>query len=132
MLYVESSALMKLYRPERDSEFTLQAITSEPVLVTSYLAEIEVRRNFVRHFDGEELAQVRRQLQLDLDEFALMGLDANVCADAASIAERTLCRSLDAIHLAAARRASPAATVLTFDRRQAQAARTIGMAVLGA
>lgn len=132
MLYVESSALMKLYRPEQDSEFVLQTITAESVLVTSRLAEIEVRRNFVRHFEGEELARVRRQLQLDLDEFALMGLDAEVCDDAARIAEETLCRSLDAVHLAAARRASPAATVLTFDRRQAQAARAIGMSVLGA
>ena len=132
MLYVESSAMMKLYRPEVGSEVTFRAITSEEVLVTSQLTEIEVRRNFVRHFAGEELARVQRRLQIDLDEFALMSLDAEVCMDAARIAEDTLCRSLDAIHLAAARRASPSATVLTFDRRQADAARAIGMAVLGA
>ena len=132
MLYVESSAMMKLYRPEVGSDIALSAILAEQVPVTSQLTEVEVRRNFVRHFAGEELANVQRQLQLDLDEFALVGLDAEVCLDAARIAEDTLCRSLDAIHLAAARRASPNATVLTFDRRQAAAARAIGMAVLGA
>jgi len=131
VLYVESSAMMKLYRPEVGSDETLRAITAERVPVTSRLTEIEVRRNFVRHFAGEELASVQRRLQIDLDEFALMSLDAEVCEDAALIAEETLCRSLDAIHLAAARRASPNATVLTFDRRQAQAARAIGMSVLG-
>ncbi|WP_420622516.1 type II toxin-antitoxin system VapC family toxin [Candidatus Poriferisodalis sp.] len=129
---MESSAMMKLYRPEVGSDETLRAVTAERVPVTSQLTEIEVRRNFVRHFAGEELASVQRRLQIDLDEFALMSLDADVCADAAWIAEETLCRSLDAIHLAAARRASPNATMLTFDQRQAQAARAIGMAVLGA
>ncbi len=124
--------MMKLYRPEVGSDETLRAVTAERVPVTSQLTEIEVRRNFVRHFAGEELASVQRRLQIDLDEFALMSLDADVCADAAWIAEETLCRSLDAIHLAAARRASPNATMLTFDQRQAQAARAIGMAVLGA
>ena len=131
MLYVESSALFKRYRTERNSETVRTLMTAEEVLVTSRLTEIEVRRNLRRLYEGEELARVQNQLQLDLDEFALMNLDADVCADAAWIAEETLCRSLDAIHLAAARRASPNATVLTFDRRQAQAARAIGMAVLG-
>ena len=50
---------------------------------------------------------------------------------AASIAEQTLCRSLDAIHLASARRAGRATTLLTFDVRQARAAREIGMSVIG-
>lgn len=132
MLYVESSALMKLYRPEHDSEFTLQIVAAEPLRVTCGLTEVEIRRNFARHFGGEELTRVQRQLQVDLTAFEMVELDAEVCVDAARIAEETLCRSLDAIHLAAARRASPSATVLTFDRRQATAARAIGMAVLGA
>lgn len=132
MLYVESSALFKRYRPEPDSDVALRFMAEDQVLVTSRLTEIEVRRNLKRLFQGDELARVRRQLQIDLDQYALVGLDAEVCDDAARIAEETLCRSLDAVHLAAARRASPAATVLTFDRRQAQAARAIGMSVLGA
>ncbi|WP_420625092.1 type II toxin-antitoxin system VapC family toxin [Candidatus Poriferisodalis sp.] len=132
MLYVESSALMKRYRPERETDFAIRAMADDPVLVTSHLTEVEIRRHLPRFYEGEELARVRRQLQVDLDEFALVGLDADICSDAARIAEETLCRSLDAIHLAAARRASPSATVLTFDQRQARAARTIGLAVVGA
>ncbi|MDP6214981.1 MAG: PIN domain-containing protein, partial [Acidimicrobiales bacterium] len=58
-------------------------------------------------------------------------LDAQVCAEAARIAEQTLCRSLDSIHLAAARRAGTATIVLTFDQRQAEAARSIGLSVIG-
>lgn len=132
MLYVESSALFKRYRPERDSDVALRFMAEDRVLVTSRLTEIEVRRNLKRLFRGDDLARVQNQLRIDLDEFALMSLNADVCSDAARIAEETLCRSLDAIHLAAARRAGPHATVLTFDQRQAEAARAIGMAVLGA
>ncbi len=41
-------------------------------------------------------------------------------------------RTLDALHLAAARRLGPGSTcLLTFDIRQAQAARSLGMTVLG-
>ncbi len=132
MLYVESSALMKRYVTEPETDVVLELMDSDPALVTSRITEIEVRRNFGRYFDGDELLQAQRRLQTDLDGFALVSLDATVCKDAALIAEQTLCRSLDAIHLAAARRASPSATVLTFDQRQARAARAIGLAVVGA
>ncbi|MDP6480998.1 MAG: hypothetical protein QF522_03895 [Acidimicrobiales bacterium] len=54
-----------------------------------------------------------------------------VCAEAARIAEQTPCRSPDSIHLAAARRAGSATTVLTLDQRQAEAARSIGLSVIG-
>ena len=51
--------------------------------------------------------------------------------EAARIAEQTGCRSLDALHLACATRAGPATTVLTFEVRQAQAVRSIGLQVIG-
>ena len=71
------------------------------------------------------------QVQADLDAFALVSLDDVTCNDAARIAEQTLCRSLDALHVAAARRAGESTTFLTFDVRQAQAARSAGLMVVG-
>ncbi len=53
-------------------------------------------------------------------------------AEAARLAEQTLCRSFDAVHLACARRAGARTVVLTFDRRQARAARAVGLEVIGA
>jgi len=50
---------------------------------------------------------------------------------AARIAEQTRCRSLDSIHLGAAQRAGQSTSLLTFDTRQARAAREIGMHVIG-
>lgn len=131
-LYVDTSALMKRYVAERDSEVAVELMATDPVLVTSHLTEIELRRNLTRMLDGNVLTEVRRRVQADLDAFALVALDATTCSEAARIAEETMCRSLDAIHLSAARRAGTHTTLLTFDIRQAQSARSIGMSVIGA
>ena len=130
-LYVDSSALLKRYVDEHDSEAAVRLMATDPVLVTSRLAQIEVRRNLTRLLDGPELTSSRRQFAVDLDAFALVSLDATTCNEAARIAEQTLCRSLDSLHLAAAVRTGPATTFLTFDVRQAQVARTLGMTVIG-
>ena len=130
-LYVDTSALLKRYVAERDSRVAEELMAADPVLVTSRLTEVELRRNLTRLLEGNELLAARRQSQTDLDAFALVSLDDVTCNDAARIAEQTLCRSLDALHLAAARRAGAATTFLTFDVRQAQAARSVGLTVVG-
>ncbi|WP_423916628.1 type II toxin-antitoxin system VapC family toxin [Candidatus Poriferisodalis sp.] len=132
MLYVESSALVKRYITERDSDIAIRFMDAEPLLFTSRLTEIEVRRNLARLIGGRDLLTKRQEFQDDLAAFEIVELDDTAFDDAGRIAEDTLCRSLDALHLAAARRASPSATVLTFDQRQARAARAIGLAVIGA
>jgi predicted nucleic acid-binding protein len=59
-------------------------------------------------------------------------LDETTCGIAADLAELTGARTLDALHLAAANRAGKGAlTLLTFDIRQAQAARAVGLTVVG-
>jgi uncharacterized protein len=129
-LYVDSSAVMKRYVDERDSDVAIELMARDPVLVTSRITEVEVRRNLSRLLDGAALTASRRTFNADLDAFALVNVDATVCAEAARIGEETLCRSLDAIHLACALRAGRA-RVLTFDIRQADAARAIGLTVVG-
>ena len=130
-LYVDTSALFKRYVDERDSDAAERLMAADPVLVTSHLTEVELRRNLTRVLDGEDLLEARRQAQADLDGFALVSLDVTTCNEAARIAEQTLCRSLDALHIAAARRAGEHTVLLTFDVRQAQAARTAGLTVIG-
>jgi predicted nucleic acid-binding protein len=130
-LYVDSSALVKRYVDEHDSEAALRLMETDPVLVTSRITEVEVRRSLAHLLRDETLSAARRAFAVDLDSFALVGLDAAIANEASRIAEQTLCRSLDALHLASAVRAGRA-TVLTFDLRQAQVARTLGLSVLGA
>jgi predicted nucleic acid-binding protein len=69
----------------------------------------------------------------DIARFGIVELDEVTCAAAADIAERTGARTLDALHLAAAQRLGGAAVPLvTFDVRQARAARILGLTVLPA
>lgn len=131
-LYVDTSALLKRYISESDSDVAEQYMAADPILVTCRLTEVELRRNLARLLDGEELLSARRQVQTDLSAFALISIDSATCNGAALIAEQTQCRSLDALHVAAAHRTGESTTFLTFDVRQAQAARSVGLVVLGA
>jgi predicted nucleic acid-binding protein len=131
VLYVDSSALLKRYIDEHDSDVADALMAADPVLATSRIAEVEVRRTIARLLDDDDAATAKRQFLEDLDAFALVAVDATTCNDAARIAEATLCRSLDAIHIAAAVRTGPGTRFLTFDVRQAKAARTVGLDVVG-
>lgn len=131
VLYVDTSAVLKRYVRERDSEVAVSLMSSDPVIATSRITEIEVRRNLARLLDPDDALQAKRRFLADLDAFALIAIDATTCSEAARVAEQTGCRSLDSIHVASALRAGRATTILTFDVRQAQAARSVGLQVIG-
>lgn len=131
-LYVDSSALLKRYVDEPDSVAADALLRSDPLLVTARLTLVEVRRNLTRLLSGRELAGARQAFTTDIAAIAVIELDAATCEAAATISEVTGVRILDALHLAAAQRLGGAATAfLTFDLRQAQAARALGFTVVG-
>jgi uncharacterized protein len=81
---------------------------------------------------GRELATARAAFAVDLDAISIVELDEVTCDGAAQIAAVTGMRTLDALHLAAAQHVGgPAGPILTFDVRQAQAARALGLTVVG-
>ncbi len=130
--YVDASALMKRYVDEPDSALAERWLQADTVLVTSWITLVEVRRNLARLLRGASLSAARAQLDRDLELFALMSVDEVVCRAAADVGEVLGVRSLDAIHLASARRLHVTGLVfLTFDLRQAQAARSMGFTVVG-
>lgn len=131
-LYVDSSALLKRYVDEPDSERVDELLSSDTQLVTGRHAVVEVRRNLARLLEPAAARAARAALADDLSSFSLVELDAGTCELAASIAEQMGVRSLDALHLGAARRLGTALTFVTFDVRQAQAARSLGFVVAGA
>lgn len=132
-LYVDSSALLKRYVEEADSDLSERHLLADPVWVTGAHTRVEVRRNLARLLVGDPLALARAQFEADWRRMSVVALDALTCEIAADIAEVTGARSMDALHLAAASRVGKGAiTLLTFDLRQAQAARAIGLNVLGA
>jgi predicted nucleic acid-binding protein len=132
-LYVDSSALLKRYVDEPDSDACDAILRSDPALVTGRHTVVEVRRNLALLVAPGELAQVKASFTRDLSAISLVEHDAATCEAAAAIAEVTGVRTLDALHLAAANRVGGTALpFLTYDVRQAQAARSLGFTVLGA
>ena len=130
--YVDSSARLKRYVDEPDSGTADELLRADPVLVTSWITVVEVRRNLARLFDLTELVAARTQCVRDFDQFALIAVDEVVCQAAADIGEQLGVRTLDAVHLACAQRLLiPGLSFVTFDLRQAQAARALGFVVLG-
>ena len=130
-LYVDSSALLKRYIDEPDSATASALLASDPSLLTARHTIVEVRRNLARLLDERDAAAAKAVFAEDITAFGIVELDRATCETAADIAELTGARTLDALHLAAARRiGGTAVPFVTFDVRQAQAARALGLAVL--
>lgn len=132
-IYVDSSAFLKLYFDEPDSERAEAILSADPAWVTARHTWVEVRRNLARELKGSNLDSARKQFRRDWEHTTVIELTANVCNAAADLAELTGARSLDALHLGAIQIVGGGALPLvTFDLRQAQATRDLGWPVLGA
>ena len=120
--YFDSSAIVKLTRDEPESSALIDYLVETSVEAsTSVLGEVEVLRNL-------------RKLPLESDQalagFYLLALDDDVRRSAASIGRDSL-RSLDAIHIATALAVGDRdLQFVTFDERQADAARHAGLRVV--
>jgi predicted nucleic acid-binding protein len=130
-LYVDTSALLKRYVEEPDADRANELLAFDPVVVTGRHTVVEMRRNLARLLSPNAAATARTSFAQDLGAFAIVEIDAATCELAATIAEQTGVRTLDALHLGAARRLGTALSFLTFDVRQAQAAHALGFRVLG-
>ena len=133
MQYVDSSALVKRYIHEPESERSQRLLDADPDWLTAAITEVEVRRVLAIRLDGSSLTQARADFLRDWERTTIVALDPTTLGQAAALAEATQVRSLDAIHLAALTRAGSRSTrLVTFDARMAAAARALGWAVVGA
>jgi predicted nucleic acid-binding protein len=120
--YFDSSAIMKLSHEERESVALIDYLGDATMEVsTSVLAEVEVLRNL-------------RKIPVSGDDAMLgvylIALDDDVRRTAIEIGGTTL-RSLDAIHVATALAIGDRdLEFVTYDERQAEAARAAGLKVV--
>ena len=70
--YVDSSALLKRYVDEPDSDAADLLLDSDEVLITCWITVVEVRRSLARLLSGTDLAVARRQFADDIESFAMM------------------------------------------------------------
>lgn len=122
MIYVDSSALVKLVLPEAESSSMIEFTAKFDTLVTSTIGAIEFRRAVKRHY-AQQLWAVERVLA----EMTILELSHEV-RRTAELLEPTILRTLDAIHLASALviREELEAFV-AYDERLLEAARLAGI-----
>jgi predicted nucleic acid-binding protein len=120
--YFDSSAIVKLTRDEPESLALIDYLEEASVEASSsVVAEVEVLRN---------LRKLRMASDQALAGFYLLAFDDEVRRSAVSI-ERDSLRSLDAIHIATALAVGDRdLQFVTYDERQADAARQAGLKVV--
>ncbi|MGO9152101.1 type II toxin-antitoxin system VapC family toxin [Mycobacterium sp.] len=129
MIYLETSALVKLIRIETESEDLADWLDqrTETRWITSALTEVELPRA-IRAVAPEGLPAVPVVLAR-LDRFEI---DPVIRATAAAYQDPAL-RSLDAIHLATAQTAASTAAftaLVTYDNRLTEAAAALGISII--
>ena len=125
MVYLDSSALVKLLWEEPESAGLARYLGGREQRVSSALARVEVFRALRRENVAEA---IRQRAELILGSLALVPLDAPVLKEAANLTPRTL-RTLDSLHLATALSLDGLESFVTYDRRLAAAATEAGLPV---
>jgi predicted nucleic acid-binding protein len=132
-LYVDSSALIKRYVAEDDSAAAEAILLADASWVTGRHTFVEVSLAISRRLGEAERRIASAAFDSDWQRMFVVALDGVVCRRAVELGITTGCRSLDALHLAAAERAGGrSVAIVTFDVRLGHAARSLGFAVVGA
>lgn len=138
IVYLDTSALLKLYLEESDSSVVHRIIAECTVVCTHLITYAEMRA---------ALAQASRMQRIPRDDFSafvdrfesdwlsieIVTVDSPLVRRAGGLAERFALRGYDSVHLAAAERvfeasiASSAFSLVAFDQALCAAAEMLGM-----
>jgi len=121
VLYLDSSAIVKLVVREPGSSALVDLVSSDPDVTSSAVAYTEVMRA-IRRAGGPS-----RRAEQVLRSIALVPVDQAILREAATLAPTSL-RSLDAVHLASALSLRPDVDAfVSYDARLSRAATTAGL-----
>ncbi len=140
IVYLDTSALVKLYAAEADGrELVRRAVEESERIATSTVAYAEARAGLARKqregiFTVDDLRRAVSDLNEDWPTYARLNVSNLVAHQAGELAERHALRGYDSIHLASAVRLSERfedLRFLVFDDRLNDAARSTDLAVYG-
>jgi hypothetical protein len=121
--YLDASAIVKLVLHEAGSDAILRWYIESDRIVTNRVGVVETRRAVERReHDSQRLMAVLGRLDV-------FELDAQIGSRAADLRPDQL-RTLDAIHIATALALPGVDAFITYDDRQAEAARLVGLPVI--
>jgi len=139
VVYLDTSALLKLYVEEEGREIVRDAVRSVEVAATSTIAYAEARAGLARRvregdFTDEEHGRAVKRLDEEWLGYDRQAVSNAVAYHAGELAERHALRGYDSVHLASAVRLSERfgdLRFLAFDDRLNDAARAAELAVYG-
>ena len=126
MVYLDSSAIVKLVVAELESQALRRYLAVRYDRVASGLVRVEVFRALRRAHTWEPAT--RHRAEQVLDSIALVAIDEPVLRAAAHLQPERL-RSLDAVHLATALSLEGLEAVVTYDHRLLDATVAAGLKV---
>jgi predicted nucleic acid-binding protein len=139
VIYIDSSALLKLFWQEPESDAVRHSVAREDTVLVSTLTELETASQLTAAWLAGRYGKPRRNRYLAklaefraTDPFRFRSLPGSVFETALRLhaaAGRTHCRTLDRLHLAAMTELE-VTRLLTHDAVQARAARVLGFEVL--
>lgn len=131
MLALDTSALVKRYVAEEGSREVIDLMDADRVWAASALALIEAHVTICHLGFGRAVEQTLvRTLRADWERFFVVPVDERCLEQASEIGCTERVRTLDALHLAAANRMPGPVRFVTFDARQVEAGRSIGLDVV--
>jgi uncharacterized protein len=140
ILYLDTSALFRLYVPEVGREAVVRAAAAWEVRCTHLIAFTELhaavaKAERLRRFDREEADSILTRFERDWAALLVVAADEALIRRAGALAREHGLRGYDSVHLAAAERlasAMPAEQVLlaAFDKDLVAAAGRLGFQLL--
>lgn len=137
ILYLDTSAWLKLYVDERGTQEVIAAVQSAQLVAISRIAYAEARAALARVLREKRtsLAEHRKRIAaLDADYVEVLKVEVSeeIVRQAGELAESHALRGFDAIQLASARwlarKTRKPVRVLAFDQRMNVAAHALGLA----
>ena len=136
-LYLDTSALVKLYVEEDGSDRVRSWVERADTVATAVIAYVEARATFARlrkegRFTPTQLRQVASNLDFEWGTYVAVEVSDGVVRRAGALAEARGLRGYDAVHLSASlliRDAGGSPSFGCFDDRLARAARREGLSL---
>lgn len=134
ILYLDTSALVKLYVREEESDRVSGEVAGATAVATSRVAYAEPRAAFARRaregfLTAEELRRVVTALNADWEHYLCVEVTDGVTRQAGELAELYGLRGFDSLHLASAlflkRQVALPFDFLCFDEKMRQAAQQV-------
>jgi len=139
ILYLDTSALLKLYAQEQGTPDVRAAVARASVVATSRLTYVEARGAFARKLREGDLSQAKHHylatsLEGDWARLLVVEISEHLCQEAVTLVERHPLRAGDALQLASActvrDRVEEELAFCSFDDRLNRAAKLEGLSVL--